>query len=70
MTCRVWEKSSRNLAANGAVMRTGVIGALFWQDKDAVGGLERSMRAAAEIAATTHADPRYLVSLFCSWVGF
>ncbi|KDQ20018.1 hypothetical protein BOTBODRAFT_125553 [Botryobasidium botryosum FD-172 SS1] len=59
---RQWEKSDRNLASNGAVMRTGIVGALFWQDKDGVGGIERTIKVAAEVAATTHADPRCIIS--------
>jgi ADP-ribosylglycohydrolase len=46
------------MAANGAVMRTGVVGALFFQDKDSVGGIQRTMEAAISIGALTHADPR------------
>ena len=59
---RNWERSGRNLAANGAVMRTPVIGALLYQDKDEKSGYLRTFEAATAVASTTHADPRCLVS--------
>lgn len=49
---QVWDKNDRNLAANGAVMRTGVLGIpFFWEEKKVA---ENSMMA----AKVTHADPR------------
>jgi len=59
---RAWERSGRNLAANGAVMRTPVVGALLYQDKDGKSGDLRTFEAATAVASTTHADPRCLVS--------
>ncbi|CUA68316.1 hypothetical protein RSOLAG22IIIB_07844 [Rhizoctonia solani] len=60
--CRYWEGTNRYVAANGAVMRTAIIGALIFQDLDGVSGVDRAMDAALQIAATTHPDPRCLVS--------
>ena len=57
-----WERTDRNVAANGAVMRTAIIGCLLFPDADGVSGIERSMSSAIQIAATTHADPRCLIS--------
>lgn len=49
----IWNSNKRNLAANGALMRTGVVGApFFWDERKVV---ENSMMA----AKVTHADPRY-----------
>ena len=53
---RIWEEGGRNMAANGAVMRTGVVGALFYKDEQLL------YTTAIDVAATTHADPRCLVS--------
>jgi ADP-ribosylglycohydrolase len=44
------------MAANGAVMRTAVVGALFYKDMNVV------YSTAMNLAKTTHADPRCLVS--------
>jgi hypothetical protein len=44
------------MAANGAVMRTPVIGALFFNDQ------RKLYNSAINVAAVTHADPRCLVS--------
>lgn len=44
------------MAANGAVMRTAVVGALFYKDMNVV------YSTARHLARTTHADPRCLVS--------
>ena len=44
------------MAANGAVMRTPVIGALFFNDQP------KLYKSAMNVAAVTHADPRCLVS--------
>jgi ADP-ribosylglycohydrolase len=52
----VWEQSGRTAAPNGAVMRTAYVGVLRPWD---VGW---TANAAAEVAATTHADPRCVAS--------
>ncbi|CAI8047878.1 Uncharacterized protein MJ1187 [Geodia barretti] len=52
----VWEKSGRYLAANGAIMRTAILGVLEFNR------LERVMENTREICLTTHADPRCLAS--------
>lgn len=44
------------MAANGAVMRTPVIGALLF------GNQEKMYKSAIHVAGITHADPRCLVS--------
>lgn len=44
------------MAANGAVMRTPVLGALLFKEP------EQLYTSSINIAATTHADPRCLVS--------
>jgi ADP-ribosylglycohydrolase len=44
------------MAANGAVMRTSVIGALLFKEP------EQLYASSINIAETTHADPRCLVS--------
>lgn len=50
-----WNTNKRNLAANGALMRTGVVGApYFWDEKKVV---ENCMMA----AKVTHADPRFVL---------
>ncbi|CAE6436168.1 unnamed protein product [Rhizoctonia solani] len=54
---KYWEGTNRYVAANGAVMRTAIIGALF-QDSNGVSGVDRAMDAALQIASTTHPDPR------------
>ncbi|XP_065827930.1 ADP-ribosylarginine hydrolase Tri1-like [Oscarella lobularis] len=51
-----WESSGRFLAANGAVMRTSILGALNFNDIDKV--IENTKR----ICLVTHADPRCLAS--------
>eukprot|EP00568_Trieres_chinensis_P016905 CAMPEP_0183328436 /NCGR_PEP_ID=MMETSP0160_2-20130417/84278_1 /TAXON_ID=2839 ORGANISM="Odontella Sinensis, Strain Grunow 1884" /NCGR_SAMPLE_ID=MMETSP0160_2 /ASSEMBLY_ACC=CAM_ASM_000250 /LENGTH=550 /DNA_ID=CAMNT_0025496595 /DNA_START=32 /DNA_END=1684 /DNA_ORIENTATION=+ len=48
----VWEGSGRKAAANGAVMRTAVVGVPFYWDDEMV------TRNALEICKVTHADPR------------
>ncbi|KAH7096996.1 ADP-ribosylglycohydrolase-domain-containing protein [Auriculariales sp. MPI-PUGE-AT-0066] len=57
-----WESTGRVVAPNGAVMRTAIIGCLCYQDKDGVSGLDRAFFASMQLGATTHADPRCLVS--------
>ncbi|KAG0205417.1 hypothetical protein BGX28_002988 [Mortierella sp. GBA30] len=58
----VWNSSGRNLAPNGAVMRTAVLGIeCFWDESRVV---ENAMAA----AKTTHADPRSVVSALISSV--
>ena len=65
LVCRIWERGGRFNAANGAVMRTSVIGALFFNDS------EKLYKSAINVAAVTHADPRCLVScvIVCSLVA-
>ena len=46
------------MAANGAVMRTAIIGAVLFQDAGGVNGIDNAMDAAVQVAATTHPDPR------------
>jgi ADP-ribosylglycohydrolase len=48
----IWEESGRNLAANGGVMRTSVVG--LWDFNDS----EKIKQNAANICKLTHADPR------------
>ncbi|KAG0366818.1 ADP-ribosylglycohydrolase-domain-containing protein [Gamsiella multidivaricata] len=58
----VWDASGRNLAPNGAVMRTAVLGIeSFWDEPRVV---ENTMAA----AKVTHADPRSVVSALVSSV--
>ncbi|QRV88588.1 ADP-ribosylglycohydrolase [Ceratobasidium sp. AG-Ba] len=59
---KFWEAGNRQVASNGAVMRTGIIGALLFRDLDGENGIDRAIRVAIQIAAVTHADPRCLVS--------
>ena len=48
----IWNSKERSLAANGALMRTGIVGApYFWDEKKVV---ENCMM----VAKVTHADPR------------
>lgn len=53
---QVWEQSGRQAAPNGAVMRTAYVGVLHPWD------LPWTAKVAADVAATTHADPRCLAS--------
>jgi ADP-ribosylglycohydrolase len=53
---RVWEKSNRYLAANGAVMRTSVLGIVDFQD------LSKVTANAERICKITHWDPRCVAS--------
>ncbi|XP_005095118.2 ADP-ribosyl-[dinitrogen reductase] glycohydrolase [Aplysia californica] len=48
----VWDRNQRNVAPNGAVMRTSILGLHQWQDLDAV------IKNCIEICKTTHHDPR------------
>ncbi|KAG8700029.1 hypothetical protein FRC09_006217 [Ceratobasidium sp. 395] len=59
---KYWEATNRFVAANGAVMRTAIIGVLLFPDRDGVNGIDRAMHAAVQVAATTHPDPRCLAS--------
>ncbi|KAJ3015753.1 hypothetical protein HKX48_004408 [Thoreauomyces humboldtii] len=52
----VWERHDRNLAANGAVMRTAVVGCSEFWDEEVVFG------NAVKAARVTHADPRCVFS--------
>lgn len=53
----VWNKSQRNIAPNGAVMRTSVLGIHDWWDTDTV------EKNAVAICKVTHRDPRCLASV-------
>lgn len=52
----VWESGGKRNAANGAVMRIPIVGALLFNDE------KRLYSSAINLASTTHADPRCLVS--------
>ncbi|XP_037047819.1 uncharacterized protein LOC119082395 [Bradysia coprophila] len=52
----IWQANDRNLAANGAVMRTSVLGISLFHDESHV------VRNAANCAKVTHADPRCIFS--------
>ncbi|TPX59610.1 hypothetical protein PhCBS80983_g02358 [Powellomyces hirtus] len=52
----VWENYGRQLAANGAVMRSAALGAVVFHDEAKV------VKNAIDAAQVTHADPRCLVS--------
>jgi hypothetical protein len=54
--CRIWEQGNRHMAANGAIMRTPVVGALLFKNQ------EKLYSSAINLAHVTHADPRCLVS--------
>ena len=55
----VWEEHGKNVASNGAVMRTGPVGCFcFWDD-------ETVITNAKEFAKVTHADPRCVFSSVC-----
>ncbi|XP_060079760.1 ADP-ribosyl-[dinitrogen reductase] glycohydrolase-like [Ylistrum balloti] len=49
---RVWDLNGRDVAANGAVMRTSILGVHMYADIDLV------IQNAITITRTTHADPR------------
>ncbi len=51
-----WEASGKNNAANGAVMRTSILGVWDYQD------LERVAHHAEEVCKLTHFDPRCVAS--------
>ncbi|GJJ75928.1 hypothetical protein EMPS_08286 [Entomortierella parvispora] len=58
----VWDRESRQLAANGAVMRTAVVGVeSFWDER-------RVVRNAITAAKITHADPRSIIAALVSSV--
>ncbi|KAG0211105.1 delta 1-pyrroline-5-carboxylate reductase [Mortierella sp. GBA30] len=58
----IWDKRGRNLAANGAVMRTSVLGIeSFWDEP-------RVVENALAAAKVTHADPRAIISALLSSV--
>ncbi|KAJ3331771.1 hypothetical protein HDU76_002269 [Blyttiomyces sp. JEL0837] len=52
----VWALSGSNLAANGAVMRTAILGVPFFWDERQV------LKQTIDAAQVTHSDPRCLVS--------
>ncbi|GBC38452.2 ADPribosylglycohydrolase superfamily protein [Rhizophagus irregularis DAOM 181602=DAOM 197198] len=52
----VWVRFNRNMAANGALMRTAVLGApFFWDEKQVI-------KQTLQATKVTHADPRCCVS--------
>jgi ADP-ribosylglycohydrolase len=52
----VWEKSGKNLAANGGLMRTSILGVWEYQD------LQKVKQNAENVCKITHADPRCIGS--------
>jgi len=52
----VWERSQKQLAANGAIMRTCILGILHYND------LEQVVEQTVQYAKVTHYDPRCIVS--------
>ena len=52
----VWDKSGKNLAANGGLMRTSIIG--VWEYND----LQKVKQNAVNVCKITHADPRCIGS--------
>jgi ADP-ribosylglycohydrolase len=52
----IWEKYGRDLAANGAVMRTAILGILNFDN------IDRVIQNTIDICQVTHADPRCLAS--------
>lgn len=52
----VWERSGRYLAANGAIMRTAILGTLEFNK------IDRVVANTREVCHVTHADPRCLAS--------
>jgi ADP-ribosylglycohydrolase len=52
----VWEDSGKYLAANGAIMRTSVLGVMNFND------LPKVIDNTKKIALATHADPRCVAS--------
>jgi ADP-ribosylglycohydrolase len=52
----VWTKYGKNLAANGAVMRTAILGVLNFDD------IQKVIENTTELCHVTHADPRCLAS--------
>ncbi|KAI9330961.1 ADP-ribosylation/Crystallin J1 [Obelidium mucronatum] len=53
---RVWQKSGFRMAANGAVMRTAILGVPYFWDESVV------MKQTVDAALVTHADPRCILS--------
>lgn len=53
---QVWERSGKHVAANGAVMRTSILGIINFDNIDTVISNTKS------ICMTTHADPRCIAS--------
>ncbi|KAG9290509.1 hypothetical protein G9A89_002484 [Geosiphon pyriformis] len=62
----IWQKSGQKMAANGAVMRTAVLGCLQFWDEQVV------RQNAIDVAKVTHRDPRCLMScvIVCLTVSF
>ncbi|KAJ3021129.1 UNVERIFIED_CONTAM: hypothetical protein HDU68_009790 [Siphonaria sp. JEL0065] len=53
---KVWQRSKFQLAANGAVMRTAILGVPFFWDEGVV------VKQTVDAAMVTHADPRCILS--------
>ena len=54
--CEVWVRFDRNMAANGALMRTAILGVpFFWDEKQMV-------KQTLQATKVTHADPRCYAS--------
>jgi len=62
---RVWDRSNREIAPNGGVMRTSVLGTFAFDDMD------KLIHNTKQICKTTHADPRCIASCVavCSAIG-
>jgi ADP-ribosylglycohydrolase len=58
----VWIRSGRSLAANGAIMRTSILGC--WQYNDEA----KVMANTESIARVTHSDPRCIASSIATTV--
>ncbi len=52
----VWERSGRRIAANGALMRTSILGVWDLHDREAL------IRNVRDVCRITHADPRCIAS--------
>jgi hypothetical protein len=53
-----WEKSGREIAPNGSLMRTAPVGVIFMNESE-----DDTFREAIRMGAVTHADPRCAVSV-------
>lgn len=60
---QVWERSNRGAAANGALMRTSILGVPHFWDQD------RVVAQTLDICCVTHADPRCKASCVAATVA-